>query len=133
VRPIEAQHERQADGEGSLRNTMWIIFASILKYPGISTVQYRRNMAMPCKAHFIGVPGRQERNLNPMASRENKIFIGQSISGGFKMLWAVCALFLALWLVSMAVSVTLGGLAHLLLVAAIAVILFRVWQGKTTT
>ncbi|MDB5047436.1 MAG: hypothetical protein JWO30_507 [Fibrobacteres bacterium] len=49
------------------------------------------------------------------------------------MLWAICALFLALWLVSMAVSVTLGGFAHLLLIAAIAVILFRVWQTKTTT
>ncbi|HKP94512.1 MAG TPA: lmo0937 family membrane protein [Fibrobacteria bacterium] len=48
------------------------------------------------------------------------------------MLWAICALLLALWLVSMAVSVTLGGLAHLLLVAAIAVILFRVWQSRTT-
>ena len=48
------------------------------------------------------------------------------------MLWAICALFLALWLVSMATSVTMGGLAHLLLVAAIAVILFRVWQSRTT-
>jgi hypothetical protein len=49
------------------------------------------------------------------------------------MLWAICALFLVLWLVSMAMSVTLGGLAHLLLVAATAVILYRVRQTKTTT
>ena len=48
------------------------------------------------------------------------------------MLWALCATFLALWLISMAVSVTMGGLAHLLLVAAIAVILFAAWQGRTT-
>jgi hypothetical protein len=48
------------------------------------------------------------------------------------MLWALCGLLLALWLVSMAVSVTLGGAAHLLLVAAIAVILYRVWQSRTT-
>ena len=47
------------------------------------------------------------------------------------MLWALCATFLALWLISMAVSVTLGGLAHLLLVAAIAVILFAAWQSRT--
>ncbi|MDB5106565.1 MAG: hypothetical protein JWP91_4254 [Fibrobacteres bacterium] len=48
------------------------------------------------------------------------------------MLWVLCAVLLALWLVSMATSVSLGGLAHLLLVAAIAVILFRVWQGRST-
>jgi hypothetical protein len=47
------------------------------------------------------------------------------------MLWALCAVFLALWLVSMATSVSLGGLAHLLLIAAIAVILVRVWQGRS--
>ncbi len=48
------------------------------------------------------------------------------------MLWALCAIFLGLWLISMAVSVTMGGFAHLLLVAAIAVILFAAWQSRTT-
>jgi hypothetical protein len=46
------------------------------------------------------------------------------------MLLALCAVFLALWLVSMSVSVTLGGLAHLLLVAAVAVMLFHLWQSR---
>lgn len=48
------------------------------------------------------------------------------------MIWAICAVLLALWLVSMAVSVTMGGIAHLLLVAAVAVILYRVWRGRST-
>jgi hypothetical protein len=48
------------------------------------------------------------------------------------MLWAVFALLLALWLISMAVSVTMGGLAHLLLVAAVGVILYHVWRSKST-
>ena len=48
------------------------------------------------------------------------------------MLWILCAIFLALWLVSMATAVTLGGLAHLFLIAAIAVILVQVWHGRST-
>jgi hypothetical protein len=48
------------------------------------------------------------------------------------MIWMLCAVLLALWLVSMATSVSLGGLAHLFLVAAIAMILVRVWQGRST-
>ncbi len=47
------------------------------------------------------------------------------------MLWFICAVFLALWLVSMATSITLGGLAHLLLVAAIGVMLVQVWHGRS--
>lgn len=52
--------------------------------------------------------------------------------GEFGMLWVLCALFLGLWLVSMALSITMGGLAHLFLIAAIAVILFAAWQSRTT-
>ena len=40
------------------------------------------------------------------------------------MLWVLCAAFLGLWLVTMALSMTFGGLAHLLLLAAIALLLF---------
>jgi uncharacterized protein DUF5670 len=48
------------------------------------------------------------------------------------MLWLLCALLFALWLVSMATSIAMGGWAHLFLIAAIAVILVRVWQGRST-
>jgi hypothetical protein len=48
------------------------------------------------------------------------------------MLWILCAFLLALWLISMATSIFLGGLAHLFLIAAIAVILVQVWQGRST-
>lgn len=47
------------------------------------------------------------------------------------MLWTLCAVFLGLWLTSMALSFTMGGLAHLFLIAAIAVILFAAWQSRT--
>ena len=47
------------------------------------------------------------------------------------MLWVLCAVFLGLWLASMAFSMTFGGLAHLLLIAAIALILFAVRQDRT--
>ena len=48
------------------------------------------------------------------------------------MLWGICAVCMALWLVSMATSITMGGLAHLFLIAAIALILFSVWQSRTS-
>jgi hypothetical protein len=48
------------------------------------------------------------------------------------LLWVLCAVLLGLWLVTMALSIPLGGLAHLLLIAAVAVILFAAWQGRTT-
>ena len=48
------------------------------------------------------------------------------------MILALCAVFLGLWLLSMAMSATFGGLAHLLLIAAIALILFSAWHGRTT-
>jgi hypothetical protein len=50
---------------------------------------------------------------------------------GNMLLWILCALLLGLWLATMALSLTFGGLAHLLLVAAIALILFAAKQGRT--
>ena len=49
--------------------------------------------------------------------------------GGF-MLWVICGLLLALWLTFMATSVMMGGMAHLLLLAAIAVVLFQAWSHR---
>lgn len=46
------------------------------------------------------------------------------------MLWVVCAAFLGLWLATMALSISFGGFSHLLLIAALAVILFAAWQGR---
>lgn len=50
---------------------------------------------------------------------------------GTHLLGMLCALLLALWLMSMATSMMLGGLAHLFLIAAIAVILVLVWRGRS--
>ena len=51
--------------------------------------------------------------------------------GANMLMWVLCAVLLGLWLASRALSLTFGGLAHLLLIAAIAVILFAAWQGRT--
>jgi hypothetical protein len=46
------------------------------------------------------------------------------------MLEAIVALALILWVLGMVSSYTLGGLIHILLVVAVAVILLRIIQGR---
>jgi hypothetical protein len=48
-------------------------------------------------------------------------------------LYAVFVVLVVLWLLAVAMSYTLGGLIHLLLLVAIAVILIRVIQGRRPT
>jgi len=48
------------------------------------------------------------------------------------MLWTVSASLLALWLVGIVSSNTFGGFIHVLLWAAIAVVLLRAVQGRRT-
>ena len=46
------------------------------------------------------------------------------------MLWTILAVLLVLWLLGMVTSTTMGGLIHLLLVAAVIVVLFRIFSGR---
>jgi hypothetical protein len=46
------------------------------------------------------------------------------------MLWTIFVILLALWLLGLVSSYTLGGFVHILLVAAIAVVLIRFIQGR---
>jgi hypothetical protein len=46
------------------------------------------------------------------------------------MLWTIVVILIVLWLLGLVSSYTLGGLIHILLVVAIAVILIRVIQGR---
>jgi hypothetical protein len=46
------------------------------------------------------------------------------------MLWTIALLLLILWAAGMVSSVTVGGFVHLLLVAAIVLVLVRVIQGR---
>ena len=46
------------------------------------------------------------------------------------MLWTIFVILLALWLLGMVTSYTLGGFIHILLIAAIAAVLIRVIQGR---
>jgi hypothetical protein len=46
------------------------------------------------------------------------------------MLWMLVFILLAMWLLGMVTSYTLGGLVHILLVVAVIVVLFRIIQGR---
>jgi Family of unknown function (DUF5670) len=46
------------------------------------------------------------------------------------MLWTICVILIALWLLGMVTAYTMGGLIHILLVIAIIVVLVRVIQGR---
>jgi len=46
------------------------------------------------------------------------------------MLWTICIILLVLWALGMATAYTAGGLIHLLLLVAVVVMLFRLFQGR---
>ncbi len=46
------------------------------------------------------------------------------------MLWTLAVILLALWLLGMVSSYTMGGLIHILLVVAIVMVLVRLIQGR---
>jgi len=46
------------------------------------------------------------------------------------MLWTIFVVLLALWLLGLVTSYTMGGFIHILLVVAIVVMLIRVIQGR---
>lgn len=46
------------------------------------------------------------------------------------MLWTIAVVLIALWLLGLVTSYTMGGLIHVLLVIAIIVVLIRVIQGR---
>ncbi|MBN1566404.1 MAG: lmo0937 family membrane protein [Acidobacteria bacterium] len=46
------------------------------------------------------------------------------------MIWTIFVVLLALWLLGLVTSYTMGGFIHLLLVLAIIVVLFRFLQGR---
>jgi hypothetical protein len=46
------------------------------------------------------------------------------------MLWTIAVILLAMWLLGMITSYTVGGFVHILLVVAIIVVLIRLIQGR---
>lgn len=46
------------------------------------------------------------------------------------MLWTIAVVLIVLWALGLITSYTLGGFVHILLVAAIAVVLIRIIQGR---
>lgn len=47
------------------------------------------------------------------------------------MLWTIAVVLLVLWALGLVSSYTLGGFVHVLLVAAVVLVLVRVIQGRT--
>ena len=47
------------------------------------------------------------------------------------MLWAIFAVVMILWLLGMAMSYSLGGFIHILLIVAIMAMLVRIFQGRS--
>jgi hypothetical protein len=48
------------------------------------------------------------------------------------MLWTIAVVLLLLWALGLVSSTTMGGFIHLLLIAALVVVLVRVIQGRRT-
>jgi hypothetical protein len=46
------------------------------------------------------------------------------------MLWTIFVVLLILWLLGLVTSYTLGGMIHILLVAAVVVLVFQLIQGR---
>ena len=46
------------------------------------------------------------------------------------MIWTICIILLVLWALGTVTAYTMGGLIHLLLVVAVVVVLFRLFQGR---
>ena len=46
------------------------------------------------------------------------------------MLWTICVILAAMWLLGMVSSYTMGGLLHVLLVLAVIVVLVNLIQGR---
>lgn len=46
------------------------------------------------------------------------------------MLWALFVILLMLWLLGLITTYTMGGLVHILLILAIAVLIIRLFQGR---
>ncbi|MGD9730649.1 MAG: lmo0937 family membrane protein [Desulfamplus sp.] len=49
------------------------------------------------------------------------------------MLWTIVVILLIMWVLGLVSSYTLGGLIHILLVAAVIVIVFNLISGRRTT
>jgi fatty acid desaturase len=73
------------------------------------------------------------RSAENVARREGgtrRRFSDPTVRGGFVMLWAIFVILLAMWVLGMVTSFTMGGFIHILLILAIAAVLIRIIQGR---
>jgi Family of unknown function (DUF5670) len=56
--------------------------------------------------------------------------MGQSFEIGTNMLWTIFVVLCVLWILGLVTSYTLGGFIHILLIAAVALFVFNLMQGR---
>jgi hypothetical protein len=68
-------------------------------------------------------------------ARHERFGVGTSVEPSraqeVDMLWTIALILLVLWALGMVSSVTMGGFIHLLIVAAVVLVLVRLIQGRT--
>ena len=64
-----------------------------------------------------------------MRKRASRQWFQNKVKGNY-MLWTIAFILIALWLLGLVSSYTMGGLIHLLLVVAVAMVILRLIQGR---
>jgi Family of unknown function (DUF5670) len=59
-----------------------------------------------------------------------RVLLGGQTLKGANMLWTLVFILLALWVLGLVTSTTMGGLVHVLLVLAVVVVLVNLIQGR---
>lgn len=77
----------------------------------------------------MGHPGKIERELLVRHNRSNH---GPLVKGT-SMLWTILVVLCILWLLGVVTSYTAGGLIHILLVAALIILIFNLVSGRKGT
>ena len=78
----------------------------------------------------MGHPGNIEKeSLMPHWSRKQ----GRPVRLGEAMLWTILVVLCILWLLGVVTSYTAGGLIHILLVAAVVILIFNLVSGRRGT
>jgi hypothetical protein len=119
-----------------------ILFAPIDLQVSCATEQLdatgRREAVPPSKgmrphSHLKVLGKLKQPSCNMGASKRVLLIQARTFAlGRFEMLWTIFVILLVLWLVGLVSSYTLGGFIHLLLVAAVVVLILQLISGRRT-
>lgn len=72
-------------------------------------------------------------NRSPFSGATQALVPCASCEIGFAMLWTLLVVLCVLWLLGVLTSYTLGGFIHILLIVALAILVFNLIQGRKST